>query len=86
MIIDERKIVQYDMDMSEYANGAAQYFSALFGGRFVTREQAHDMANFFFAQTKRNIENCPFAFQEERDAEIRRRVNLINMFRLQMGL
>ncbi len=39
-MIDEHKIAQYNVEMAEHANGAAQYLSALIGGRFVTREQA----------------------------------------------
>ena len=85
-MIDEHKIAQYNVEMAEHANGAAQYLSALIGGRFVTREQARDMADFVLAQTKRNIESCPFASQEEKDVEIHRREYLMNMLKLQMGL
>ena len=83
-MIDEKKIAQYDFEMSEHANGAAQYLSSLVGGRFVTREQACDMADFVLAQTKKNIESCPFASREEKDAEIRRRESLMNMLKSQM--
>ena len=85
-LIDEKKVFMHTVEMSEHVNGAAQYLSALIGGRFVTREQARDMADYVLAQTKRNIESCPFASQEEKDAEIRRRVDLMNMLKLQMGL
>ena len=85
-MIDEKKIAQYNMEMAVHANGAAQYLSALIGGRFVTCEQARDMADFVLAQTKRNIESCPFASQEEKDTEIRRREFLMNMLKSQMGL
>ena len=85
-MIDERKIAQYNVEMAEHANGAAQYLSALIGGRFVTREQTRDMADYVLAQTKRNIESCPFASQEEKDAEIHRRENLMNLLKSQMGL
>lgn len=85
-MIDEKKVFMHTVEMSEHVNGAAQYLSALIGGRFVTREQARDMADYVLAQTKRNIESCPFASQEEKDAEIRRRVDLMNMLKLQMGL
>ena len=85
-MIDEKKRAQYNMEMAEHADGAAQYLSALIGGRFVTQEQARDMADFVLAQTKRNIESCPDASQEEKDAEIRRRENLMNMLKMQMGL
>ena len=83
---DDKKIAQYNAEMAEHANGAAQYLGALIAGRFVTREQARDMADYVLAQTKRNIESCPFASQEEKDAEIRRRENLMNMLKLQIGL
>ena len=85
-MINERKIAQYNLEMAERANGAAQYLSALIGGRFVTREQTRDMADYVLAQTKRNIESCPFASQGEKDAEIRRREFLMNMLKSQMGL
>ena len=85
-MIDEKKIAQYNLEMAEHANGAAQYLSALIGGRFVTREQARDMADFVLAQTKRNIESCPFASQEEKETEIHRRESLMNMLKTQMGL
>jgi len=84
--MDEQKIAQYNMEMAEHANGAAQYLSALIGGRFVTRDQARDMADFILARTKRNIESCPFATQEEKDAEIRRREYLLNLLKSQMEL
>ena len=83
---DEKKIAQYNMEMVEHAVGAAQYLSALIGGRFVTREQARDMVDYLFAGTKRNIESCPFATQEQKDAEIHRRELLLNALKPLMGL
>lgn len=83
---DDKKIAQYNAEMAEHANGAAQYLDALIAGRFVTREQARDMADYVLAQTKRNIESCPFASQEEKDAEIHRREYLMNVLKSQMGL
>lgn len=72
--------------MAEHANGAAQYLAALLGGRYVTKEQTRDMINFLFAGTKRNIESCPFATQEEKDAEIHRKELLLNALKPLMGL
>lgn len=85
-MIDEKKIAQYNLEMAEHANGAAQYLGALIGGRYVTREQAREMADYVLAQTKRNIESCPFASQEEKEAEIHRREYLMNLLKSQMGL
>ena len=83
---DENKIAQYNVEMAEHANGAAQYLAALLGGRYVTKEQTRDMVDFLFAETKRNIESCPFATQEEKDAEIHRREYLMRILKTQMGL
>lgn len=85
-MIDEKKILLHNAEMAEHANGAAQYLEALLGGRFVTREQTRDMVDFMFAGTKRNIESCPFATQEQKDAEIQRREYLLNMIKPLMGL
>lgn len=83
---DEQKIFLHSAEMAEHADGAAQYLKALLGGRFVTREQTRDMVDFLFAGTKRNIESCPFATQEQKDAEIHRRELLLNALKPLMGL
>ena len=85
-MIDEKKIAQYNAEMAEHADRAAQYLGALIGGRFVTREQTREMADYVLAQTKRNIERCPFASREEKDAEIHHREYLMKMLKSQMGL
>ena len=63
-MVDKKKIMQYNLEMAEHVNGAAQYLDALFGGRFVTKEQTRDMIDYMFAGTKRNIEGCPFCHYE----------------------
>ena len=80
-MINERKIAQYNLEIAEHANGAAQYLGALIGGRFVIREQARDMADYVLAQTKKNIESCPFTSQKEKDTEIQHREFLMNMLK-----
>ena len=85
-MVDEKKILLHSAEMAKHANGAAQYLDALFGGRYVTKEQTRDMVDYMFAGTKRNIESCPFASQEEKDAEIRRRELLLNELKTLMGL
>lgn len=72
--------------MAEHTNGAAHYLAALLGGRYVSKKQARDMIDFLFAGTKRNIESCPFATQEQKDAEIHHREYLMRMLKTQMGL
>ena len=85
-MIDERKMAQYNAEMAKHSDGSAQFLVALIGGRFVTREQARDMADYVLAQTKRNIESCPFASQAEKDAEIHRGEYLMNILKSQMGI
>ena len=77
-MVDNKKILLHNVEMAEHANGAAQYLGALLGGR--------EMVDFLFAGTKRNIESCPFATQEEKDAEIHRREYLMRILKMQMGL
>ena len=83
---DEQKIFLHSAEMAEHAGGAAQYLDALLGGRFVIKEQTRDMVDYLFAGTKRNIESCPFATQEQKDAEIHRRELLLNALKPLMGL
>ncbi len=85
-MIDERKVLLHTAEMAEHANGAAQYLGALLGGRYFKREQTREMVDYLFAGTKRNIESCPFASQEEKDAEIHRRELLLNALKPLMGL
>lgn len=85
-MVDEKKVLRHTAEMAEYANGAAQYLDALFGGRFVTKEQTRDMVDYMFAETKRNIDSCPFATQDEKDAEIHRRELLLKALKPLMGL
>lgn len=85
-MIDEKKLFLHTAEMAEHANGAAQYLEALLDGRYVTKEQTRDMVDYLFAGTKRNIESCPFATQEQKDAEIQRRELLLNALKPLMGL
>jgi len=85
-MVDEKQLLLHSAEMAEHANGAAQYLGALLGGRYVTKEQTREMVDFLFAGTKRNIESCPFATQEEKDAEIHRREDLMRILKMQMGL
>jgi len=85
-MIDERKILKHNMEMTEHATGAAQFLSSLIGGQYVTKEQARETMDFLLASTKRNIESYPNATRQEKDAEIQRKEFLMNMLKEQMGL
>lgn len=85
-MIDSLRVLSHTAEMAVHANWAAQFFKALIGGRFVTLEQTRDIADYILGQTKRNIESCPFASQEQKDAEIHRKENIMNSMKLKMGL
>lgn len=85
-MIDIKEILLHNAEIAEHTNGATQYLGALLGGRYVTKEQTCETVDFLFAGTKRNIESCPFATQEEKDAEIHRREQLLNALKPLMEL
>lgn len=85
-MVDEREIMKHNCEMAEHANGAAQFLASLIGGQYVTKEQAREAMDFLLASTKRNIESCPYATRQEKDAEIRQKEGLMNMLKQQMGL
>ena len=84
--IDEAKMVEYNVEMAQHVEGAIQFFNALFYGRFITKDQARETMDFLIAKTKRDIESCPNATREEKDAEIRRREFILNTIKASMGL
>jgi hypothetical protein len=85
-MIDEREIFKHNLEMAEHANGAAQFLGSLIGGQYVTKEQPREAMDFLLASTKRNIESCPNATRQEKDAEIRQKEFLMNMLKQRMGL
>lgn len=85
-MIDEKKIAQYNAEMTEHTDGAIKVFNAIANGKSVSREQDREMADYVLTEIKKNIESCPFASQEEKDAEIHCRENLVNVLKSQIGL
>ncbi len=85
-MVDEKKMAQYSAEMVGHVAGAAQFLGSLLGGRYVTTEQTREAIDFLMAKTKRDIESCPYASQEEKDTEIHRREFLMNLLKSQMGL
>lgn len=61
------------------------YEKKVFSHNIEMTEQTRVMVDFLFG-TKRNIESCPFATQDEKDAEIYRREMLLNTLKPLMGL
>ena len=85
-MIDERKIKKHSAEMKAHITSTAQFMDSFAGGQYVTKEQTREAMDFLLAATKRNIESCSYASQQEKDAEIHRREWLMNMLKAQMGL
>jgi len=85
-MIDKREILKHNLEIAEHANGAAQFLGSLIGGQYVTKGQVREAMDYLLASTKRNIESCPNATRQEKDAEIHRKEFLMNMLKQQMGL
>lgn len=85
-MIDEREILEHNMEMAEHATGAAQFLGSLIGGQYVTKEQAREAMDFLLASTKRNDESCPNATRQKKDVEIHRKEFLMDMLKQQMGI
>lgn len=65
-MVNEQNVYMHTTEIVEHANGTAQYLDALLGGRFVSKEQTHDMVAFLFARTKMNIESCFLLHKKKR--------------------
>ncbi len=84
--IDKAKMIEYNAEMAQHAEGVAQFLNEVLGGRFITKDQARETMDFLIAKTKRDIESCPNATREEKDAEIHRRELILNTIKASMGL
>lgn len=58
------------LEMAAHSQGFAQFLYNLFGGGFITKDQARETLEFFKAQIKRNIESNPYLTREQKDNEI----------------
>lgn len=85
-MVDERKVTTHKAEMAEHLNGAAQFLDSFLRGKYITSEKASEMLDYILAETKRNIESCQFATQEEIDAEKHRKEDFIKLIKMQMGL
>lgn len=66
-MIDEREILKHNIEMSEHANGAAQFLCSLIGGQYVTKEQTREAMDFLLASTKRYSYENGIGVDRDRD-------------------
>ena len=67
---DNEKALIHQFEMAAHSQGTAQFLFNLFGGGFITKNQARETMEFFKAQMKRNIESNPNLTREQKDNEI----------------
>ena len=67
---DNEKALMHQFEMDAHSQGTAQFLFNLFGGGFITKDQARETMEFFKALMKRNIESNPNLTREQKDKEI----------------
>ena len=67
---DNEKVLMHQIEMAAHSQGFAQFLYNMFGGRFITKDQARETLEFFKAQMKLNIESNPNLTREQKDNEI----------------
>ena len=67
---DNEKALMHKFEMTAHSQGTAQFLFNLFGGGFITKDQARETMEFFKAQMTRNIESNPTLTREQKDNEI----------------
>jgi hypothetical protein len=83
---DNEKALMYQFEMAAHSQGTAQFLYNLFGGGFVTKQQAKETIDFCIAKMKRDIESNPNLTREQKDNEISTRETWFNALKTQMGL
>lgn len=83
---DNEKALMHQFEMAAHSQGTAQFLYNLFGGGFVTKQQAKETIDFCIAKMKRDIESNPNLTREQKDNEISTRETWFNALKTQMGL
>jgi len=83
---DNEKALMHQYEMDAHSQGTAQFLFNLFGGGFITKDQARETMEYFKAQMKRNIESNPYLTREQKDNEISIREAWFNALKAMMGL
>ena len=83
---DNEKALMHQFEMDAHSQGAAQFLYNLFGGGFITKDQARETLEFCNAKMKRDIESNPYLSRERKDYEIAMRESWFNALKVSMGL
>ena len=83
---DNEKALLHNFEMAAHSQGTAQFLYNLFGGGFVTKQQAKETIDFCIAKMKRDIESNPNLSREQKDKEIAIRESWFNALKTSMEL
>lgn len=83
---DNEKAMLHNFEMAAHSQGTAQFLFNLFGGGFITKDQAKETLEFCNAKMKRDIESNPYLSREQKDYEIAMRESWFNALKASMGL
>jgi hypothetical protein len=83
---DNEKALLHEFEMAAHSQGMAQFLYNLFGGGFITKQQAKETIDFCIAKMKRDIESNSYLSQEQKEKEIAMRESLFNALKVSMGL
>ena len=83
---DNEKALMHQFEMAAHSQGTAQFLFNLFGGGFITKDQAKETLEFCIAKMKRDIESNPNLSREQKDHEIAMRESWFNALKISMGL
>lgn len=83
---DNEKALMHQLEMEAHSQGFAEFLYNMFGGRFITKDQARETMEYFKAQMKRNIESNPNLTREQKDNEIATREAWFNALSKSIGL
>ncbi len=83
---DNEKALIHQLEMAAHSQGTAQFLFNLFGGGFITKNQARETLEFCIAKMKRDIESNPYLSREQKDYEIAMRESWFNALKVSMGL
>ena len=83
---DNEKAMMHNFEMAAHSQGTAQFLYNLFGGGFVTKQQARETIDFCIAKMKRDIESNSYLSREQKDKEIAIRESWFNALKVSMGL
>lgn len=83
---DNEKAMLHHFEMAAHSQGTAQFLYNLFGGSFVTKQQAKETIDFCITKMKRDIESNSILSREQKDKEIALRESWFNALKTAMGL